>query len=67
MLQQLVVTSLVLIAALYVFWSLSGTSLRISALRLLGRIVPPLWAPLGRIQRRLEAPTGCSVCRSSKQ
>ncbi|MFM8845439.1 MAG: hypothetical protein ACKOGN_06025 [Gammaproteobacteria bacterium] len=65
MLQQLLVIGFVVLAALYVFWTLAGNRLRVNTLKVLQRVLPPLARPLARVQRDLEAPTGCSACRSN--
>ncbi|MFM8479673.1 MAG: hypothetical protein ACKOCF_00560 [Gammaproteobacteria bacterium] len=67
MLQQSLVVGFVALAALHVFWTLAGNRLRLNTLKLLQRAIPPLAGPLARVRRKLEAPSGCSACRSNPQ
>ena len=64
MLQHSLVIALVVAAAAYAFWSLAGDRLRLAAVRALLQALPVLRRPLGRLERRLQAPAGCSACRS---
>ncbi len=66
MLHQGLVVGFVVLATLYVFWSLAGRRLRLNTLKALRRVLPPLAAPLAKLQHELEAPAGCSACRSNK-
>lgn len=66
MLQQLLVMGFVVFATLYVFWTLAGNRLRVNTLKTLQRAMPPLAGLLARVQRDIEAPSGCSACRSKK-
>lgn len=63
-LQPFIVGVSVLLAALWVLWSLAGLRARLLLLRLLRRLLPVLHTPLGRLQQRLQAPTGCTACRT---
>jgi len=63
MAQQTVVALLVLLAAGYTVWTLAGAGLQRQVLRVLLKALPVLRTPLGPLQRRLEAPAGCSACR----
>ena len=65
MLQQGLIAGFVVLATLYVFWSLAGHRLRVNTLKTLRRALPPLAAPLAKLQHELEAPAGCSACRSN--
>jgi hypothetical protein len=67
MLQQSLVVGFVALAALYVFWTLAGNRLRSNTLKLLQQAMRPLAGPLARVRRQLEAPSGCSACRSNQK
>lgn len=62
-LQQLLVTLIVVLAAGYVFWAIAGNLLRLRVLKAAWRAVPPLRGRIDTLRRRLESPTGCSACR----
>jgi hypothetical protein len=36
-------------------------------LRALCRLLPALQGPLGRLQRQLDAPSGCTACRAHRR
>jgi hypothetical protein len=67
MVQELLVLVLVFAAAAFAFWSLAGARLRLAALRSLLHVLPVLRSPLGRLEQRLQAPAGCSACKSRSQ
>lgn len=67
MAQQTVVALLVLVAAGYTVWTLSGAGLQRQALRVLLKALPALRTPLAPLQRRLEAPAGCGACRPQRR
>jgi len=67
MVQQIVVALLVLLAAGYTVWTLAGAGLQRHLLRVLLQALPVLRTPLGSLQRRLEAPAGCSACRPQRR
>jgi hypothetical protein len=65
--QPIIVSACVLLAAAWVVWSLSGQRTRLLLLRALCRLLPALQGPLGRLQRQLDAPSGCTACRAPRR
>lgn len=66
-LQQGLVALLVIGASGYVFWAIAGDALRLRLVNTAHRMFPPVRGPLERIRRRIESPSGCSVCRSGSK
>lgn len=63
--QRMIVLMLVSLAALYVFWSLSGRNVKLATLQFMERALPLLRVPLGALRRRLERSSGCAACSAS--
>ena len=67
--QQMIVITLVFLAALFVVWSLSGRRGRLAMLAALERVLQGplavLRGPLATLRRRIEQPGGCAACSAS--